>query len=299
MPPSPADLIAPIEQALATLPADSNEYTAFAALLDQIRQGRVRTVAGPQINAVHAARDANIAATQVIVYPLSGDADGARTCLTHLAAHYGTTPDAGADARIFQQMREWRIPDENAALVLVRQRLCDGVAELRRAPVSAALLSSRAAATQVALPDGRDLPFRWAEIVLAIGCLDLVEPLITVRRAWHSSDEHRQQAALLAFAQALEQPARRASVQALLGYVLALVESGEAQADAALRAAIERCAAAPDATAQRLALRALAAAIGGASGAAAATITARVLAHRNRLSRARVWRSSQSPREAG
>lgn len=47
MPPSPADLIAPIEQALATLPADSNEYTALAALLDQIRQGRVRTVAGP------------------------------------------------------------------------------------------------------------------------------------------------------------------------------------------------------------------------------------------------------------
>lgn len=229
---------------------------------------------------------------------MSGDADGARTCLTHLAAHYGTTPDAGADARIFQQMREWRIPDENAALVLVRQRLCDGMAELGRAPVSAALLSSRAAATQVALlllpliealPDGRDLPFRWAEIVLAIGCLDLVEPLITVRRAWHSSDEHRQQAALLAFAQALEQPARRASVQALLGYVLALVESGEAQADAALRAAIERCAAAPDATAQRLALRAL----------AAATITARVLAHRNRLSRARVRRSSQSAREAG
>lgn len=42
MPPFPADLIAPIEQALAMLPADSNEYAALAALLDQIRQGRVR-----------------------------------------------------------------------------------------------------------------------------------------------------------------------------------------------------------------------------------------------------------------
>ncbi len=42
MPPSPADLIAPIEQALATLPADSDEYAALASLLDQIRQGRIR-----------------------------------------------------------------------------------------------------------------------------------------------------------------------------------------------------------------------------------------------------------------
>lgn len=42
MPPSPADLIAPIEQALATLPADSNEYAALASLLDQMRQGRIR-----------------------------------------------------------------------------------------------------------------------------------------------------------------------------------------------------------------------------------------------------------------
>lgn len=169
MPPSPEDLIAPIEQALATLPAGSEEYAALAALLNQIRQGRVHTVAGPQIDMVHAARDANIATTQVIVYPLSGDADNARTCLAHLAAHYGATPDAGADARILQQMREWRIPDEDAALALVRQRLCDGVAELGRAPVSAAPLSSRAAATQVALlllplieapPDGLHPPFR-------------------------------------------------------------------------------------------------------------------------------------------
>lgn len=79
MPPSPADLIAPIEQALATLPADNNDYAALAALCNQIRQGRIRTVAGPQIDAVHAARDANIATTPVRVYQLSGDADSART----------------------------------------------------------------------------------------------------------------------------------------------------------------------------------------------------------------------------
>lgn len=41
----------------------------------RFRQGRVRTIAGLPINAVHAACDANIATEQVIVYPLSGDAD--------------------------------------------------------------------------------------------------------------------------------------------------------------------------------------------------------------------------------
>ncbi len=44
MPPSPEDLIAPIEQALATLPAGSNDYAVLAALRDQIRQGRILTV---------------------------------------------------------------------------------------------------------------------------------------------------------------------------------------------------------------------------------------------------------------
>lgn len=75
MPSSSEDLIALIEQALAMLPADSEEYAALAALRDQIRRGRVRTIAGPQINVVHAARNANIAAERVIVHPLSSDAD--------------------------------------------------------------------------------------------------------------------------------------------------------------------------------------------------------------------------------
>jgi len=159
-------------------------------------------------------------------------------------------------------------------VALVHLRLLDGVAELAQRSVDVVELSDPAAALQatrlllplVAAPvDGRHLPYRWAEVIAAIGCLDLVDPLIDAHRAYRSSGD--QFGALMSLAHALTQPDRQASLRLLLGYIQALADSGEAQAGSALREAIARRTAATEPAARQLWLLALAATVGGAMGA--------------------------------
>ena len=273
-PPSEA-LLHQIEQALASFPADSAEYAALAPLRDLVRQGRIVVTTGPQVGAVTAARDANIATNQTILYLLPTDVDTARRQLAHLAAHYGATPDPAAVARVTATAQAWSISPGDVALVHLR--LLDGVAELAQRSVDVVELSDPAAALQatrlllplVAAPvDGRHLPYRWAEVIAAIGCLDLVDPLIDAHRAYRSSGD--QFGALMSLAHALTQPDRQASLRLLLGYIQALADSGEAQAGSALREAIARRTAATEPAARQLWLLALAATVGGAMGATGA-----------------------------
>ena len=275
-PPSEA-LLHQIEQALASFPADSAEYAALAPLRDLVRQGRIVVTTGPQVGAVTAARDANIATNQTILYLLPTDVDTARRQLAHLAAHYGATPDPAAVARVTATAQAWSISPGDVALV--HDRLLDGVAELAQRSVDVAGLSDLAAALQatrlllplVAAPvDGRHLPYRWAEVIAAIGCLDLVDPLIEARRAYQASDDRGRYGVLQNLTHALTQPERQASLRLLLGYIQALADSGEAQAEKALREAITRRAAATEPAARQLWLVALAAMAGGAIGATGA-----------------------------
>jgi formylglycine-generating enzyme required for sulfatase activity len=275
-PPSEA-LLHQIEQALASFPADSAEYAALAPLRDLVRQGRIVVTTGPQVGAVTAARDANIATNQTILYLLPTDVDTARRQLAHLAAHYGATPDPAAVAQATATAQAWSISPGDVALV--HDRLLDGVAELAQRSVDVAGLSDLAAALQatrlllplVAAPvDGRHLPYRWAEVIAAIGCLDLVDPLIEARRAYQASDDRGRYGVLQNLTHALTQPERQASLRLLLGYIQALADSGEAQAEKALREAITRRAAATEPAARQLWLVALAAMAGGAIGATGA-----------------------------
>ena len=98
--PTSEALLRQIEQALASFPTDSAEYAALAPLRDLVRQGRIVVTTGPQVGAVTAERDVNIATTQTILYLLPTDVDTARRQLAHLAAHYGATPDPTAVARV-------------------------------------------------------------------------------------------------------------------------------------------------------------------------------------------------------